>query len=293
MKRQSLGVVAGFAAPLLLALLLSAAIAAAEEVDAAAVVVRVIDGDTFDARIIKVYSNAPRCLDVGPGDTVRVRLADVDTPERWEPGYVEATAALESLVDHGLVYLDVDDLYCRGRYGRLIAVVYVPVNDTTLINVNAWLLVNGYARIADYPNEFSPLTWSLYVEVEGSSGSQGEETGTAAGAAARTVTVTVTSTVTRTKTVTVSVPVYTYSPVTVTVTERDVRTVTETRVVTARVTDVSTRLVTVSTVVERVRPVTVTETVEVGGGSVGGGVALVAALVAPALVAAALLALRR
>ena len=118
------------------------------EVDLTAHVYRVVDGDTFDG------------FPCG-----RVRLADINTPERGEVGYSEAKEALTQLVLNQKVYLDVDDLYVMDRYNRLVAVVYVEYNSTHLMNVNKWLLVNGYAKISDYPNEFNPSDWNLYVKV--------------------------------------------------------------------------------------------------------------------------------
>jgi endonuclease YncB( thermonuclease family) len=44
------------------------------------------------------------------------------------------------------------------KYNRLVAVAYVEYNSTHLMNVNKWLLVNGYAKTYDYPNEFNPPT---------------------------------------------------------------------------------------------------------------------------------------
>jgi len=116
------------------------------EVDVTAFVYRVVDGDTFDA------------FPVG-----RVRLADVDAPEIGEAGYIEAVNALRSLVLDRKVYLDVDDLYVMDRYNRIICVVYVRHNSTHLMNVNYWLIANGYVKISDYVNEFNPYAWSLYV----------------------------------------------------------------------------------------------------------------------------------
>jgi len=62
------------------------------------------------------------------------------------------------------VYLDIDDLYVMDRYNRLICLVFVDYNSTHVLNVNKWLLENGYAEISDYPNEFNPNTWKLYYE---------------------------------------------------------------------------------------------------------------------------------
>ena len=63
------------------------------------------------------------------------------------------------------VYLDIDDLGSpRDPYNRIIAVVYKRYNSTHLLNVNKWLVDNGYANITDYTdNEFDPYTWKLYV----------------------------------------------------------------------------------------------------------------------------------
>jgi len=116
------------------------------KIDASAVVYKVVDGDTFDA------------FPVG-----RVRLADVNTPEVGEPGYYEAKDFLSSLIYGRRVYLDVDDLYVMDKYNRLVCVVYVRYNSTHLLNVNEALLLKGLAVIRDYPNEFDPYTWTLFV----------------------------------------------------------------------------------------------------------------------------------
>ena len=116
------------------------------EVDRTATVSRVIDGDTFDTT---------------SGD--RVRLADIDAPERGEPGYYEAKDFLTSLVGEKMVYLDIDDVYVTDRYGRLVCVVYVDYNQTHYENVNKALLAEGYVVISNYNNEFNPFAWVLYV----------------------------------------------------------------------------------------------------------------------------------
>ena len=115
------------------------------EIDAITTVTNIIDGDTFDSLL------------------GRVRLADINAPELDEPGGYEAKNALTSLILNRVVYLDIDDIYGTDPYGRIVAVVYVRYNSTHLLNVNKWLLDNGYAVIADYPNEFNPYLWRLYV----------------------------------------------------------------------------------------------------------------------------------
>lgn len=140
---------------LFLLLLLSAGLAATSttalssqkvEVDVTATVYKVVDGDTLDA------------FPVG-----RVRLADIDAPELGEAWGREAKEALTGLTFKKKVYLDVDDLYVMDKYNRLIAVVYIRHNETHLLNVNLFLVMKGHAVIVDFPNEFDPKAWMLYV----------------------------------------------------------------------------------------------------------------------------------
>lgn len=130
----------------LVALVAPATVVAGWEVDETATVTRVIDGDTFDS-----------------SPTGRVRLADIDAPEYYEPGYEAAADFLSSLIDGRLAYLDVDDVYGTDIYGRTVAVVYVRHDDLQLRNVNKALLDAGVADVADYSNEFNPATWTSYV----------------------------------------------------------------------------------------------------------------------------------
>ena len=91
------------------------------EIDVIAEVRRVVDGDTFDS------------FPVG-----RVRLADINAPELGTPGGEASKRALEYLVGKygSKVYLDVDDLYVKDRYNRIVAVVYLRFNSTHILNVN-------------------------------------------------------------------------------------------------------------------------------------------------------------
>jgi micrococcal nuclease len=106
----------------------------------------IVDGDTFD---------------ISSGE--RIRLADVDTPERGEYGFYEASDALSSMIYGKTVYLDVDDMYRYDVYDRLVCVIYVEYNFTHYINVNDVLLRYGYAEVSDYPNEFNPYSWSPII----------------------------------------------------------------------------------------------------------------------------------
>ncbi len=125
-------------------------------------VVRVIDGDTLDLRVLAVYKDKYLSFN---GSTIRIRLADINAPELGTPEGEEAKRALTSLAYGKNIYLDVDDLHIYDRYGRVVALAYLQINSTHLLNINLWLALNDYAEIVDYPNEFNPRRWSLYIVI--------------------------------------------------------------------------------------------------------------------------------
>ena len=92
----------------------------------------VIDGDTIDVTL--------------NGRSYPVRYIGVDTPERGDPFYAEATQANRQLVAGQEVIL-VKDVSETDQYGRLLRYIYLP--DGTF--VNAELLRQGYAQIVTYP----------------------------------------------------------------------------------------------------------------------------------------------
>lgn len=106
------------------------------------IVIKVVDGDTFDVE--------------GIG---RIRFADINTPEIDIEAGKEAKEYVYGLCYQKKVYLDIDDLYITGKYGRIVAVVYIPYNETHFVNLNQLLLKEGYAEARDYPNEFNPDVW--------------------------------------------------------------------------------------------------------------------------------------
>ena len=78
-------------------------------------VTEIVDGDTIDV------------------NNVRIRLSMVNTPERGEPGYNEATELTKSLCPVGAKALvDEDDGQKEGSYDRLIGIVYCNDNATSL-----------------------------------------------------------------------------------------------------------------------------------------------------------------
>ena len=105
------------------------------------IVTKVIDGDT-----IKV-------------NDITIRLALVDTPERGEVGYQEATSYTTRLCPEGSeVFVDEDDGQTSGSYGRMIAKVYCggkAINEGLLVSKNAIILAEFCAE-----SEFSTDEWA-------------------------------------------------------------------------------------------------------------------------------------
>jgi micrococcal nuclease len=127
----------------LLVLLAPLSIAKPDEVSG--VVIRVIDGDTFDVK-----------------DFGTVRLADVDSPEIQRQAGKEAEAYARSYLLGNQVYLDVDDVSQVDNTGgnRYVCVVYLKAANGTLLNFNKMLVDSGHACVQDYPsNEFHPEDW--------------------------------------------------------------------------------------------------------------------------------------
>ena len=98
-------------------------------------VVRVIDGDTIDVRID------------GAADDVRVRYVGINTPERDEPCFRDATDANSSMVAGREVTM-VRDTSDTDRYGRLLRYIYV--GD---VFVNRVLIEQGYAEVVRYGSD--------------------------------------------------------------------------------------------------------------------------------------------
>ena len=96
-----------------------------------AVVTEIIDGDTINVLI--------------DGRSYRVRYIGIDTPERDEACYTDATDANAAWVEGQTVRL-VQDVSNTDRFDRLLRYVYV---DDVL--VNAELVAGGWAESKRYP----------------------------------------------------------------------------------------------------------------------------------------------
>jgi micrococcal nuclease len=107
-------------------------------------VTRIVDGDTIEVDI--------------DGVVYDVRYIGVNTPERDEPCYKEATEANRALVDGQVVTL-VKDVSETDRYGRLLRYVYVGEEM-----VNELLVANGWAEAVLY--EPDSAYWEQFVMLE-------------------------------------------------------------------------------------------------------------------------------
>lgn len=109
------------------------------------VVSRVIDGDTFEAKV--------------DGKTERIRLIGINTPEihgKIEKYGKEASNYTKKQLEGKKVYLELDVQH-RDKYGRLLAYVWMSqptkIDDRTIREqmFNARLLLNGYAEQMTIP----------------------------------------------------------------------------------------------------------------------------------------------
>ena len=126
------------------------------QLDSVARLHRVVDGDT-----VWVYS----VYGFKEGQRFKVRLADIDAPERGKEGYEEAKRELIRILHSAsCMVLDVDSPP-YDRYDRVVAVVYVPESPGVLLNVNARLVEKGFARYVDFPGSFHPENFEYYVNV--------------------------------------------------------------------------------------------------------------------------------
>jgi micrococcal nuclease len=96
---------------------------------------RIVDGDTIDVLLdlgFKVFTHQ------------RLRLLAIDTPERGQPGYLEATHELaELLAPDGRQQPLIVHTIKRDGFGRWLADVWVEGSDTS---INEQMIERGHAR---------------------------------------------------------------------------------------------------------------------------------------------------
>jgi micrococcal nuclease len=137
---------------LTLALMLLISLATGSSDEAMGRVSKVVDGDTFD---VTLESHDSRISE----DLIRIRLADIDTPEirgskACEAGK-KASAYAKTWLLGRTVSLDLDDKTGKDQYDRWVAVCYLDGK-----NFNKQLVDAGHAVIQDFKNnEFDPGSW--------------------------------------------------------------------------------------------------------------------------------------
>jgi len=114
---------------------------------------KVVDGDTFDVTLDNHDSRISE-------DLIRIRLADIDTPEVRGPKACEAgkkaSAYTKTWLLNTFVSLDLDNKTGKDSYGRWVAVCYLQDGR----NFNKMLVDAGHAVIKDFKNnEFDPYSW--------------------------------------------------------------------------------------------------------------------------------------
>lgn len=116
-------------------------------------VIKVIDGDTIDVRI--------------NGREMRVRYIGVNTPERDEVCYKDATEANKRWVSGQTVQL-IKDTSETDPFGRLLRYVYV--GDKM---VNQELVIEGYAEVVLYPPDDQYFETFKSLEIQSTQANRG------------------------------------------------------------------------------------------------------------------------
>lgn len=110
-------------------------------------VTRIYDGDTIDVEL--------------SGRTYRLRYIGIDSPEREEPFYQEASDFNREMVEEQTVML-VRDVSDTDQYGRLLRYVYLL--DGTF--VNAEMIRNGMARLVTFPPDVAQTDYLRGLQAE-------------------------------------------------------------------------------------------------------------------------------
>ena len=144
--------------PILALVLFLPSLAAGAPDEAYGRVSNVVDGDTIDIAL-QDYNSSQVSEDV-----IRIRLADIDTPEVRGPKACEAgkvaSAYARTWLQSNYVFLDLDDKTGKDPYGRWVAVVYLAEDGRPGRNFNKLLVDSGHAVIEDFKNnEFDPGSW--------------------------------------------------------------------------------------------------------------------------------------
>jgi len=100
----------------------------------------VVDGDTLDI------------------NDIRIRLSLVDTPERSDPGFKEATQFVVKLCLGENAEVDMDDGQRRGSFGREIGVVYCDGK-----NLNEQLIDTHFCEKSEFSNDIWAKSYLISI----------------------------------------------------------------------------------------------------------------------------------
>ena len=108
-----------------------------DEIELAGKVNHVVDGDTLDI------------------NDIRIRLSLVDTPERGDPGFKDATQFVVKLCLGENAEVDMDDGQRRGSFGREIGVVYCDGENLNeqLMDNNLGIIDTRFCEISEFSND--------------------------------------------------------------------------------------------------------------------------------------------
>ena len=113
----------------------------------------VLDAATFDVIIEK---SDPRIM----SNVEHVRLADIDVPDVSSSEGARARDLTFAVLMNKRVFLDIDDVYGRDPYGRLVCIAYLTGSDGQPLagpTFNRMLVDAGYAKVRKMTNnEFEP-----------------------------------------------------------------------------------------------------------------------------------------
>ncbi len=126
-------------------------------IDARGFVSNVVSSNELEITLISVFNNQDLR---GAAGKIIVRLADIRVPSPNTTLGREVQSTLESMALFSPVIIDVDGSV-KYDDGSIPGIIYLPLNETHVINLNAWLVSKGYAVPHDDPNQFSPKNWKI------------------------------------------------------------------------------------------------------------------------------------
>ena len=95
--------------------------------------------ETLEGKVVKIADGDTLTLLTPSNEQVKIRLADIDTPEKKQPFGNKAKQALANLAFQKQALIEVE---AKDRYGRTVGVVFVDG-----LNVNAELVKQGMAWV--------------------------------------------------------------------------------------------------------------------------------------------------